>query len=243
MITARQKRLLEAIIKEFVDTAEAVGSIDLPEKYELKVSPATIRNEMATLVDLGYLEKPHASSGRVPTTMAFKYFLKELVEELEELDVRKSTYLSEDLFQKRYNWDQLMLSAVRALTELTSNASVALIDDRIYHSGLNYLVDNPEYQDSKTLKYVLTVLEDYARLAEIFGRSHAQDEVKVLIGEDFDHVALRESAMVFANIRSYGNRDGYIAVFGPNRMNYKKVIPSIKYISNQITNSLDNWVR
>lgn len=243
MITARQKMLLEAIINEFVETAQAVGSIDLPQKYDMRVSPATIRNEMATLVDMGYLAKPHASSGRIPTTLAFKYFLHDILEQLDELDVRDSAILSEDLFQKRYNQDQLILSAVRALAQLTGNASVALIDDRIYHYGLNNLVDNPEYRDLNTLKRILALLEDYAEISSIFRRNRSDQKVQVLIGDDFENDALKNSALVFTDIPIYGGSAGVISVFGPNRMRFNKVIPALRYISSEIANALHDWRR
>jgi len=233
--------LLEAIINEFVETAQAVGSIDLPEKYDMRVSPATIRNEMATLVDMGYLAKPHASSGRVPTTLAFKYFLQDIIDQLEDMDVRDTVTLSEDLFQKRYNQDQLILSAVRALAQLTGNASVALVGDRIYHYGLNNLIDNPEYQDLRVLKQILALLEDYAEVSNLFSRNRSSEDVQVLIGDDFENEALRNSALVFTSIPVFSGNDGVISVFGPNRMRYNKVIPALKYISAEISNALHDW--
>ncbi len=241
MITARQKRLLEAIIKEFIETAEAVGSIDLPEKYGLDVSPATIRNEMATLVSLGYLNKTHASSGRIPTTRAFKYFLQEILDQLQELDVREQAHFNEDMFQKRYNIDQLMISAVRALSSITHNPSIALVNDRIYHIGLDMLLNNPEYRDYTKLQHILAMLDDYANLVHIFKSHKSEQDIKVLIGEDLRHPALYDSAIVFANIPSFHKSSGYIAILGPNRMQYEKVIPAIRYVSNKISNLLKDW--
>lgn len=241
MLTARQRDLLEIIINEFMQTAEAVGSIELPEKYELRVSPATIRNEMARLVALGYLQKPHSSSGRVPTTQAYKYFLQNILDEFEELDIRKQTVFSEDLFQKRYNQDQLLISAVRALNEITGNTAIALINDKIYHSGLYSLLEEPEFRDIDKLKQILSILEDYSELSSILSRCKSDDDIKILIGEETGYSILDDTAIVFANIPTFQNRDGYIAIFGPNRMNYKKVIPSIKYVSKTISDVLKDW--
>ena len=189
MLTQRQRRLLEIIIKEFANSAEAGGSIDLPRKYELSVSPATVRNEMSRLSEMGYLEKQHASSGRVPTTLAFRYFLEEILEELDrfdEIDVRRKALLNEDLFQKRFNTDHLMLSAVKSLAELTNNASIALVEDKIYHSGLNYLLDNPEFQDLEIFKQVLSIIEDYSEMSTILSRYKGEGEIKVNVLEKQD---------------------------------------------------------
>ena len=74
-MTDRQFKLLQAIIREFIESAEAVGSVNLVRKYRLNVSSATIRNEMAELMKQGYIEKPHTSAGRVPTTRGYKLFV------------------------------------------------------------------------------------------------------------------------------------------------------------------------
>jgi len=241
MLTARQRDLLEAIISEFMQTAAAVGSIGLPDKYELRVSPATIRNEMARLVEMGYLQKPHASSGRVPTTLAFKYFLQDILNELEELDIREQAILGEDIFQKRFNIDQLLMSAVRALNDITKYTAIALIEDKIYHAGLSALLSDPEFQDVSKLKEILLILESYADMTAILTRHRGSDQVRVLIGEETGHSILGQSAIVFDTIPTYSERSGYIAVFGPNRMNYKKVIPAVNYIVERIRTSLVNW--
>ena len=75
MLTVRQDNLLRAIISEYVKTAEPVGSQVLVEKYKLDVSSATVRNEMLELDELGYLEQPHTSAGRIPTEAGYRYFL------------------------------------------------------------------------------------------------------------------------------------------------------------------------
>jgi len=85
-MTPRQVKLLHAIIDDFINNATAVGSLSLTHRYNLGVSPATIRNEMSDLVEQGYLEKPHSSSGRIPTNMAYRYFIREILRELDDLE-------------------------------------------------------------------------------------------------------------------------------------------------------------
>ncbi|MBD3280630.1 hypothetical protein GF389_03850 [Candidatus Dojkabacteria bacterium] len=244
MLTKRQRRLLEIIIKEFAKSAEAVGSIDLPRKYELQVSPATVRNEMSRLSDMGYLEKQHASSGRVPTTLAFRYFLEELLDEidrLDELDVRRKALLNEDLFQKRFNIDHMMLSAVKSLAELTNNASVALVEDKIYHSGLNYLLDNPEFQDLEVFKQILSIVEDYSEMSSILSRYKGDGKIRVLIGDEIGQEYFRYCAIVFVEIPLSRKSKAYLMVIGPNRMKYKKVLPSVKFVSEKIRSLISDW--
>ena len=79
-LNARKKKILEVIIRDYINTAEPVGSRTLSKRCNLGISPATIRNEMADLEDLGYLVQPHTSSGRIPTQQAYRYYVDEIME-------------------------------------------------------------------------------------------------------------------------------------------------------------------
>lgn len=81
MLTERREQLLQYIIDEYVDTAQPVGSGSLVEKYQLPLSSATIRNEMARLEDEGYIGQPHTSAGRVPTARGYRYYVEALMRE------------------------------------------------------------------------------------------------------------------------------------------------------------------
>ena len=79
MLTARRIEILKAIVEEFIATAEPVGSKTLVDKYKLPYSSATIRNDMATLELMGYLEKPHTSAGRVPSNKGYQFYCEHLL--------------------------------------------------------------------------------------------------------------------------------------------------------------------
>src|ERR671936_79897 len=74
----RQAAVLHAVIEEFIRTGEPVGSETVAERYELNVSPATIRSEMAALEELGYLSHPHTSAGRIPTHLGYRQLVDSL---------------------------------------------------------------------------------------------------------------------------------------------------------------------
>ena len=78
-LNERKLKILQAIIHDFVSTAEPVGSRTLSRKYELGVSPATIRNEMADLEEMGYLTHPHTSAGRMPSQKAYRLYVNEMM--------------------------------------------------------------------------------------------------------------------------------------------------------------------
>lgn len=70
----RKQKVLEAIILDYIATAYPVGSRTIARKYDLGVSPATVRNEMADLEDMGLIEQPHTSAGRIPSQMGYRYY-------------------------------------------------------------------------------------------------------------------------------------------------------------------------
>ena len=80
MLSDRRQRVLAALIEEYVARAIPVGSRTLTERYELGVSPATIRNELSVLEDEGYISQPHTSAGRIPTDYGYRTFVDRLVD-------------------------------------------------------------------------------------------------------------------------------------------------------------------
>ena len=79
-LSARQTHILKSLIDEYIEAAEPIGSESLEKKYDLGVSPATIRNEMLTLTKMGYLRQPHTSAGRIPSPKAMKFYIDQLME-------------------------------------------------------------------------------------------------------------------------------------------------------------------
>lgn len=77
----RKRLILQAIVQDYIKTAEPVGSRTLAKNYNLGISPATVRNEMADLEDLGFLEQPHTSAGRIPSSKGYRYYVNSLMED------------------------------------------------------------------------------------------------------------------------------------------------------------------
>lgn len=241
-MTERQKQLLAAIIKEFIDTAEAVGSVSLNDKYRFNVSSATIRNEMAELVRQGYLDKLHSSAGRRPTTMGLKYFLQELLEDLDEIDTVTRAKSQQGIHSVRFDRAALMREGLRQLSEMTHNAAVGLVDGQVVYAGLSEMLNVPEFQELENLRKIMVILEDYSTLAAIFARQNDEGGVKVLIGEeDTGFETFQNYAVAYAPLKLYRGQTGFIAVIGPNRMNYKHIIPAVEFIANTINNAVAGW--
>ena len=124
-ISERKKRILAAVIDEYIRTAEPVGSKHLAENAGLGCSSATIRNELAELVALGYLEQPHTSAGRVPTPMGYRMYVNEFMEK-QKLSLEESEDLNRRLNQKLQELDDTIGSISRLASQLTDYPALAL---------------------------------------------------------------------------------------------------------------------
>ncbi len=122
-LTTRQAQLLGYIVKEHIRTAAPVASRLLVEYYNLDVSPATVRNEMARLEELGYLSQPHTSAGRVPTETGFRYFVERLMEE-QTLPLAEQRRIAHQFYQARDHIDEWLPLAASVLAHATRTAAL-----------------------------------------------------------------------------------------------------------------------
>lgn len=121
----RKVKILKAIIASYIDNAEAVGSRTISKKYELGVSPATIRNEMSDLEEMGFLVQPHASSGRIPTDKAYRYYVDDLWKKVQGAS-NANTNLDQlrDIIEDKANeLDSVFRNSVRILSQFTKYTS------------------------------------------------------------------------------------------------------------------------
>src|ERR1051326_636923 len=122
-LTDRQKTLLLLIIRDYIDTAQPVGSKRLVEHYHLDLSTATIRNEMSALTEMGYLRQPHTSAGRVPTEEGYRYFVSQMMYNADLPEAVKHT-ISHQFHQSRAELDQWMTLAASILAHQSQGISM-----------------------------------------------------------------------------------------------------------------------
>jgi len=122
-LTDRQKTLLLLIIRDYIDTAQPVGSKRLVEHYQLNLSPATIRNEMAALTEMNYLRQPYTSAGRVPTEEGYRYFVAQMMYQAELPDSVQRT-ISHQFHQSGSDVEQWMTLAASILAHQSQGISV-----------------------------------------------------------------------------------------------------------------------
>lgn len=124
-LNERKLRILQAIISDFIQTGEPVGSRTLSKKYELGVSPATIRNEMSDLEDMGFLTHPHTSAGRVPSDKAYRLYVNEIMKK-KELTLQEKNTIAEKLRADITEFEKTIQHAASLLSEITNLTSFAM---------------------------------------------------------------------------------------------------------------------
>lgn len=119
----RKIQILQAIINNYIETAEPVGSRTIAKKYNLGISSATIRNEMSDLEEMGFILQPHASSGRIPSDMGYRLYVDHLMQK-RELSEEEQRYLQSLLSRDISQIDYLMEEAAKALSVLTNYTTI-----------------------------------------------------------------------------------------------------------------------
>ncbi|WP_031513239.1 heat-inducible transcriptional repressor HrcA [Desulfofalx alkaliphila] len=121
----RKKKILLAIIHDYISTAEPVGSRTISKKYKLGVSPATVRNDMADLEELGFIEQPHTSAGRIPSDLGYRYYVDYLMEK-EQLTERQQQLINESYSSKSQEIGRIIYRTGQLLTRLTNYPSMVM---------------------------------------------------------------------------------------------------------------------
>lgn len=116
-LTNRKKRILRAIVEIYIITAEPVGSKAVAQQAGLDISTATIRNEMADLTEMGYLEQPHTSAGRVPSPKGYRLYVNELMER-QRLSIAETERINQSLQMRMEELDRVISQAGRAVSSL-----------------------------------------------------------------------------------------------------------------------------
>jgi heat-inducible transcriptional repressor len=230
-LTPRQVDILKLIVREYIDNAEAVGSETLEKKHDVGISPATIRNEMAAMVKLGYLSKPHTSAGRIPTTKALKLYINELMRE-KEVSVADEVQAKEHVWDLRAQEEKFLRGVTRDLAQKTRALAVTTTDDGdIYYSGYANILETPEFYDIDIAKNLLSILDSAVCFDLITKR--IENELGVFLGDELGSDMYRPYSFVFSKFHTK-NINGSIGVVGPARIRYELVIPTVRFFGGLI---------
>ncbi len=234
-LTQRQIDILTAIIKEYTETGEAVGSEILERKYKLGVSPATIRNEMVVLAHKGYLEKNHFSSGRLPSPKGYRFYITNVMKE-RSLSTVDEVAFKHSIWDERVKEYRMLSQAVRVLAEKTGLlALVTTNSGDLYYAGVCNLLKQDEFRNPDVSQPVLSRLDQVNFWVEILKQSIASKrDILLILGEDdFRDEIFDSCASIFGEFES-PRISGIIGVIGPKHIPYEYVVPQIRYLSQLI---------
>src|SRR5216684_1659330 len=263
----RSRRVLSAIVRDYIADGQPVGSHAVARRPDVDVSSATVRAVMADLEEMGYLEKPHTSSGRIPTSRGYRYYVDALLrvkpplpEERERIERRAHEGAQEGI-------DALMANASRVLHSLTRHAGViaaprpqserlsrieflqlregralAVLVSRsgaVHIEGQSSLLEEKALgQDLDKIRALFRALEEKQQLLHVLDRTLEAEELRIFIGAE-SGIVEPDLAIVAAPYRLKGEVVGALGVIGPTRMDYSRVVPLVELTARTVGLTLE----
>ena len=240
MTTDRRLEILRAIVDEYVETQEPVGSKAIAEKRVLGFSPATIRNEMAVLEEEGFITQPHTSAGRIPTDRGYRLFVDKLsaVKPLSTAERRAI----ETFLEGAHDLDEVVKRSAKLLADITKQVAVVKYPKIGDSSGREMMAISGTANLARSgedlgpaLSPILEALEEQVVLLRLLSDAHPT--VHVTIGSEQQDMNLQTTSLVSVG---YGS-DASLGILGPTRMDYAGSMAAVsavaRYVGRFITES------
>ena len=234
-LTERKLKILQAIITDFIRNAEPVGSRTLSKALDMNISPATIRNEMADLEEMGYLYHPHTSSGRVPSDKAYRLYVNNLMDRY-ELEQAEKQRIKRELRTHMAELERTVRHASELLADITNLTSFATLEDMrdisLFLQGMTRIFAHPEYKTIEQARSFLEMVDDRETLAsELADRDEG---LTITIGGENSSRIVPGSSIITATYHVDGRMVGKLGVIGPTRMRYSEITSVIEYMSGNL---------
>jgi len=223
----RQAKILQAIVKTFIETASPIGSKQLCESGDFNVSSATIRNEMVKLEKEGYIVQPHTSAGRVPTSRAYRMFVDQIKVDSKLMEAQRD--IEKVRHQKHLKQTKERLhEMVSTLSTVTHNISFASLPDqhRVFYIGLSNMLRMPEFfQHPDVTTKVVEILEN--QISDVLADLEIGPDGGVYIGEE-NILPEFQSCSLLAYPYVYKGFHGVVGILGSTRMDYAYNMAALK---------------
>jgi transcriptional regulator of heat shock response len=237
-LNSRQQEVLGMIVRQYVETAEPVGSRFISRK--LGLSSATIRNVMADLEDLGYIAQPHTSAGRIPTDRGYRYYIDSLMR-VKSLNENTARSIQDEYSNAVRSLEGVLERTTHLISGMTNYVGLTLFEqyDRLYLEGASHIAEQPEFHDLKKLCAILRYLEEKRDLLRILHNDFKDERLTVHIGKENASNSLSECSVVTKGYKVKGKISGRLGVIGPKRMVYERVIPAVEFLADTVTNLME----
>ena len=219
-MTTRQQKILEIIVREYVDNPQPVTSKILAKK--LGLSSATLRNEMMDLENLGYLNQPHTSAGRVPTDKAYRFFINQLNKGKVEVSVKRPKSAVALREGGHTNPETMFRDITQKLAEMSGSMAFGAIEEMnsFYQAGLSNLFKFPEFEDRNYFSEMAQTMEQFEKHFNDLFKEIAEDETKVFIGKENPMGKTKKISIIVSKCKMPNHKHGVIGLLGPTRMRY-----------------------
>ncbi len=237
-ISDRKKEILEAIVKSFVQTAEPVGSCTITRYYLKDFSPATIRNEMKELEDIGYITHPHTSAGRIPTDIGYRYYVDNIME-TKNIAGKDIALIKTGIKKVGRGFEEIARGTIRMISNALNCASIFASFGRkkiLQFAGLSNMLKQPEFQKIDTARHIVETVEQEEIMSEVLREYAKNNSLTIKIGNENLHKNLKDMSVVVANYNLKETGPGAIGIIGPTRMDYKRVVSVLNLVSRELEN-------
>ena len=221
MLDSRTELILKLVIEDYIRTAEPVGSKYLNEQYQLGVSDATVRGELALLEHEGFLRSPHTSAGRIPTEAAYVYYLSHLRDKKFVLDGPTLQSATRD-----QDTEMVLKHMAKKLVEISGETAIVAIDPKwTYYTGVANLFHKPDFQDPALMQTLSGLVDQFD---EVMQRMYSQlpEGPQVFIGSS--NPFGQEMATILVRYNIDGKTQGVLGLVGPLRMDYSRNLALIE---------------
>lgn len=232
-MTPRQQQLLAAIIEEYAEVANPVGSVTLAKLFD--VSPATIRAEMARLEELGYIFQPHTSAGRVPTDAGYRLYVNGLAEKQLSAPTNRNMQALDRRIEHAGRPELAIRSAVDSLVEMTHNLGLATIGSTFYMSGIGNLFGQPEFSGGQMVREVARLIDN---LEPWLYEAAPNEPLSVYIGRENPIGKASGCTLIISRFQSPYSDRSYIGVLGPTRQSYANVMRLVSHAGKVLEENL-----
>ncbi len=228
----RKDLVLGIVINDYIRSVCPVSSAHIAAHSRLDLSPATIRNILAELETEGYLTHPHTSAGRVPTQEGYRYYVDNLMNEIQLLGEEKERIKAE-YHQEVKDLENILERTSQVISDVTHYTSIVTLDgypSRVFCKGLGHVVEYVDYHDFQKIREILRTLEEKERVLEIIN-CRLEEKIQIYIGHEVASKAMCDCSLAISSFHASTGTSGRIAVLGPTRMDYPRVVSALEYFS------------
>ncbi len=214
MLTARQEKILKLIVENYIPDVQAISSDALAQV--LDVSPATVRNDMHAMTELGFLIQPHTSAGRIPSEKGWHYYVNNFMNAEQKIVQKDFDALESTLNKTNNNTRENIKQIAKVLAELSGTTVVVAHQPRdMYYTGLTNLLSQPEFHESQSVVHISQMIDHLDEvMMNIF---NSVEDIGVSVGRE--NPFSPECSVVIGSLQS-GDQKLIIGILGPMRMSY-----------------------